>query len=59
MQQLKLTVKIPAGQTIYLSPQLKDILIDADLNETRWISELPGNTWIMTPNGLQQANRQP
>jgi len=56
VQQLKVIVKIPDGQTIYISSNLRDILVDADLNETRWISELPGNTWIMTSNGLQQAN---
>jgi phage shock protein PspC (stress-responsive transcriptional regulator) len=56
VQQLKVIVKIPAGQTLYISPNLKDILVDADLNETRWIRELPGNTWIMTSNGLKQVN---
>ncbi|MGC8802816.1 MAG: hypothetical protein ACP5PS_03455, partial [Bacteroidales bacterium] len=58
-QQLKVTVKVPAGQTLFISPKLKDILVDADLNETRWISELPGNTWKMTSNGLQQVNPLP
>lgn len=58
-QQLKVTVKVPVGQTLFISPKLKDILVDADLNETRWISELPGNTWKMTNNGLEQVNPQP
>ncbi|HOK50952.1 MAG TPA: PspC domain-containing protein [Bacteroidales bacterium] len=56
-QQLKVIVKVPTGQTIYISSNLKDILVDADLNENRWISELPGKTWTMTSNGLQQVNR--
>jgi phage shock protein PspC (stress-responsive transcriptional regulator) len=56
IQQLKMIVKIPVNQKIYLSKKLDKILIDADINGSEWIKNLPGNTWIMTENGLEKCN---
>lgn len=53
-QQLDVKLRIPVGTRICIDKNLSEILKDADINGSYWIHELPGKTWIMTENGLEE-----
>jgi phage shock protein PspC (stress-responsive transcriptional regulator) len=53
-QQLDVILRIPVGTKIYIDNNLKGLLEDANVNGSYWMHELPGKTWIMTENGLEE-----
>ncbi|MBI2966710.1 MAG: PspC domain-containing protein [Bacteroidetes bacterium] len=52
-QQLKLTLKVPPGKSIYLDGSMEEIIYDIE-NVTNTVDEeMPGKKWIMTEKGLE------
>jgi phage shock protein PspC (stress-responsive transcriptional regulator) len=54
-QKLDVKLKVPIGTKIYIDKNLDKLLEDADVNGSYWIHELPGKTWVMSENGLEEV----
>jgi phage shock protein PspC (stress-responsive transcriptional regulator) len=52
-QQIKLTLKIPVGQTIYLKGSLESIMYDIKNVTNTYDSDMLGRRWKMTEEGLK------
>ncbi|HEX7583568.1 MAG TPA: PspC domain-containing protein, partial [Prolixibacteraceae bacterium] len=51
-QEVQITVKVPSGKMIHLSPNLDQLHFDFENINNIWNKEMTGKTWIMTPEGL-------
>lgn len=51
-QKLKLVLKIPVGQVIYLDDNLEDFIYDIDNVTDTWDKDMVGRRWKMTETGL-------
>ncbi len=51
-QEVKITVKVPEGKTIYLGEELIRIIYDIENVSNTWDADMVGKFWTMKPNGL-------
>lgn len=51
-QDVKMTLKLPVGQTIFLSNEMKDIIYDIGNVTNTWDGDMVNRRWKMTENGL-------
>ncbi|MCX7743945.1 MAG: PspC domain-containing protein [Flavobacteriales bacterium] len=51
-QQVKITLKIPDQQKIYIDESMESVLFDIDNVLDAWDYDMDGHTWIMKKNGL-------
>ena len=54
-QEIRVTLKLPVGTTLYLDPRLEDLLYAVRNTEDTWSSDLVGKEWVMTPDGLTRV----
>ncbi|MFO7617164.1 MAG: hypothetical protein R6V75_07920, partial [Bacteroidales bacterium] len=54
-QEIRVTLKLPVGTTLYLDPRLEDLLYAVRNTEDTWSSDLAGKEWVMTPDGLTRV----
>lgn len=52
MQDVKMILHIPVGQTIYLNKSMKHIIYDIGNTSNTWDSDMVNRRWKMTENGL-------
>ncbi|MGE0638285.1 MAG: PspC domain-containing protein [Bacteroidia bacterium] len=52
MQDVKMILRIPVGQTIYLNENMKHIIYDIGNVTNTWDSDMVNRRWKMTQNGL-------
>ncbi len=55
-QQVKLTLKIPEGISLYLDEGMQNIVDDIDTESNIWERDMIGKTWIMLPGGLAEKD---
>ncbi|MDP4206363.1 MAG: PspC domain-containing protein, partial [Bacteroidota bacterium] len=55
-QNLKMTLKIPVGKTIYLSDNMIDIIYDIKNVTNTQDNEMIGKYWVMTEDGLKMRD---
>jgi phage shock protein PspC (stress-responsive transcriptional regulator) len=55
-QDLKVTLRLPVGTTVFLDPSLENIIYDLENVQNLWDSDMLGHTWIMTGRGLDCAD---
>jgi len=51
-QEVLVTVKVPTGKMIHLSPNLDQLHFDFDNINNMWNKDMTGKTWTMTTEGL-------
>lgn len=51
-QQLKITVQIPEGKSVYLGAGTESIINDISNTENIWDGNMPLHNWLMTAEGL-------
>jgi phage shock protein PspC (stress-responsive transcriptional regulator) len=51
-QEVKLTLKVPVGQTIIMKPGMESIIYDIDNTTHVYDRDMIGRKWLMTENGL-------
>jgi phage shock protein PspC (stress-responsive transcriptional regulator) len=51
-QDVKMILRIPVGQTIFMSKQMTNIIFDIDNVTNTWDSDMVNRRWKMTQNGL-------
>lgn len=52
LQEVKMILRLPVGQTIYLNEEMKDIIYDVGNVTNTWDSDMVNRRWKMTQNGL-------
>ena len=55
-QDLKVTLRLPVGTTVFLDPSLENIIYDLENVQNLWDGDMLGHTWIMTERGLDCAD---
>jgi phage shock protein PspC (stress-responsive transcriptional regulator) len=53
-QSVKLVLRIPVGQVVYLLENTRHIIDNIDNIQNTWDGDMPNLQWIMTPEGLSQ-----
>ncbi|MDP4206181.1 MAG: hypothetical protein Q8859_09310, partial [Bacteroidota bacterium] len=51
-QDVKMTLKVPVGKTIYLGDNMMDIIFDINNVTHVWDGDMVGKYWTMTDDGL-------
>jgi len=51
-QNLKVTLYLPIGSSVYLDPSIENIMYDVKNLQNMWDGEMLGRTWTMTSKGL-------
>lgn len=51
-QDIRMVLKLPVGQTVYLHENMKEIIYDIGNITNTWDSDMVNRRWIMTQNGL-------
>ncbi|MEL0026237.1 MAG: hypothetical protein VW775_04125, partial [Schleiferiaceae bacterium] len=51
-QDLKVTLRLPVGTTVFLDPSLENIIYDLKNVQNLWDGDMLGHTWMMTEQGL-------
>lgn len=51
-QDVKMTLKLPVGQTIFLDEEMKNIIFDISNVTNTWDNDMVNRRWMMTENGL-------
>jgi hypothetical protein len=51
-QDVKLILKIPVGQTIYMHDRMRRIIYDVKNTTNTWDGDMVGRRWLMTNSGL-------
>lgn len=51
-QRLQITLKVPEGKTVFLDPQMVNIIYDIENVTNTWDRDMVGKFWVMKPEGL-------
>ncbi|MES2629392.1 MAG: hypothetical protein V4616_10540, partial [Bacteroidota bacterium] len=51
-QQIDITIYLPVGKSVYLSPEMSHYLYDLKNVSDTWDNDMLGHTWKMTAQGL-------
>ena len=54
-QEVDITVRVPVGKSIYLDEEMIRIIYDIDNVNNIWDGDMVGKYWVMTEDGLKQA----
>lgn len=58
-QQVRITLKVPDQQKVYIDESMEPLLYDVDNVLEAWDHDMDGYTWIMKKNGLDCINCPP
>jgi len=52
-QEIKLILKVPQGKSVYMSPEMREIIFDIKNVTNTYDGDMLGKTWTMTDRGLE------
>ncbi len=52
-QEIKLILKVPQGKSVYMSPEMTEIIYDIKNVTNTYDGDMTGKTWTMTERGLE------